>query len=126
MIAKTCKSNTAARKVIYTLENPDSITYLGKKDILLNQLMTCEKLIGYAKDNNDLVRLSSNDLQEMPVLSNKDDKVIGIITISDLVKLYDKEVHKITKVTNRSDLNTKNNDTNNINLIKNRSAHSEK
>ena len=125
MIAKTCKSNTASGKVIYTLENPDSISYLGKKDILLNQLMTCEKLIGYAKDNNDLVRLSSNDLQEMPVLSNKDDKVIGIITISDLVKLYDKEVHKITKVTNLSDLNSINIDTNNINLIKNRSAHSE-
>ena len=54
MIAKTCKSNTATGKVIYTLENPDSITYLGKKDILLNQLMACEKLIDYAKDNKDL------------------------------------------------------------------------
>jgi len=61
----------------------------------------------------------------MPVLSNEDNKVIGIITISDLVKLYDKEVQKITKVINRSDLNTKNNDANNIDQIKNKSAHSE-
>lgn len=67
MIAKTCKSNTAIGKVIYTLENPDSITYLGKKDILLNQLMACEKLIGYAKDNNDLelVQAEINELRLM-------------------------------------------------------------
>jgi hypothetical protein len=49
MIAKTCKSNTSGRKVIYTLENPDSITYLGKKDILLNQLMACVKLVDYVR-----------------------------------------------------------------------------
>jgi len=54
MIAKTCKSNTTSGKVIYTLENPESIIYLGKKDILFNQLIACEKLIDYAKDNNDL------------------------------------------------------------------------
>ena len=59
------------------------------------------------------------------MLSNEDNKVIGIITISDLVKLYDNEVQKITKVINRSDLNTKNNDTNNTDQIKNKSAHSE-
>jgi len=67
MIAKTCKSNTASGKVIYTLENPDSITYLGKKDILLNQLMACEKLINYAKDNNDLelIQAEINELRLM-------------------------------------------------------------
>ena len=48
--------------------------------------------------HNALVRLSSNDLQEMPVLSNEDNKVLGIVTISDLVKLYDSEVQKIVKV----------------------------
>ena len=53
------------------------------------------------------MRLSSNDLQEMPVLSNEENKVIGIITISDLVTLYDKEVDKITKIMNRSNINTK-------------------
>ena len=63
--------------------------------------------------HNALVRLSSNDLQEMPVLSNEENKVIGIITISDLVTLYDNEVEKITKIMNRSNINTKNDEMNN-------------
>jgi CBS domain containing-hemolysin-like protein len=33
----------------------------------------------------------------MPVLSNEDHKVIGIVTIADLVKLYDSQVEKIMK-----------------------------
>ena len=49
----------------------------------------------------------------MPVLSNEENKVIGIITISDLVTLYDKEVEKITKIMNRSNINTKNDEMNN-------------
>ena len=67
MIAKTCKSNTMSGKVIYTLENPESIIYLGKKDILFNQLIACEKLIDYAKDNNDLevIRTEINELKLM-------------------------------------------------------------
>jgi len=67
MIAKTCKSNTTSGKVIYTLENPESTIYLGKKDILFNQLIACEKLIDYAKDNNDLevIRTEINELKLM-------------------------------------------------------------
>ena len=67
MIAKTCKSNATSGKVIYTLENPESIIYLGKKDILFNQLIACEKLIDYAKDNNDLevIRTEINELKLM-------------------------------------------------------------
>ena len=34
----------------------------------------------------------------MPVLSNEDNRVLGMVTISDLVKLYDKEVEKILKI----------------------------
>jgi CBS domain-containing protein len=34
----------------------------------------------------------------MPVLSREDNKVLGIVTISDLVKLYDKEVEKVIKI----------------------------
>lgn len=54
-------------KVIYTLENPESIIYLGKKDILFNQLIACEKLIDYAKDNNDLgvIQTEINELKLM-------------------------------------------------------------
>jgi hypothetical protein len=67
MIAKTCKSNTMSGKVIYTLKNPESIIYLGKRDILFNQLIACEKLIDYAKDNNDLevIRTEINELKLM-------------------------------------------------------------
>ena len=67
MIAKTCKSDTTSGKVIYTLENPESIIYLGKKDILFNQLIACEKLIDYAKDNNDLevIQTEINELKLM-------------------------------------------------------------
>jgi chloride channel protein, CIC family len=48
--------------------------------------------------HNALVRLSSNELQEMPVLSNEDNRVLGMVTISDLVRLYDNEVEKIVKI----------------------------
>lgn len=65
--AKTCKSNTRSGKVIYTLENPDSIIYLGKKDILLNQLMACERLIDHANDNND-VELIQTEINELKLM----------------------------------------------------------
>jgi CBS domain containing-hemolysin-like protein len=68
--------------------------------------MIKEPFFAYTSDSlhQALVRLSSNDLQEMPVLSNEDHKVIGIVTILDLVRLYDAEVEKIKKQRNQSDL----------------------
>ena len=62
--------------------------------------MIKDPFFAYMTDSlhNALVRLSSNDLQEMPVLSDEDNRVLGIVTISDLVKLYDNEVQKIVKV----------------------------
>ena len=62
--------------------------------------MIKDPFFAYITDSlhNALVRLSSNELQEMPVVSNEDNRVIGIVTISDLVKLYDKEVEKVMKV----------------------------
>jgi predicted transcriptional regulator len=88
--------------------------------------MIKDPFFAYDSDSlhNALVRLSSNDLQEMPVLSYEDNKVIGIITISDLVKLYDKEVEKLTKVMNHSNLNSKNDDTINSDLFRNKSIRS--
>jgi len=61
--------------------------------------MIKDPFFAYTSDSlhHALVRLSSNDLQEMPVLSNEDHKVIGIVTIADLVKLYDSQVEKIMK-----------------------------
>jgi CBS domain-containing protein len=98
-----------------------------RKSVSLESIMIKDPFLVYSSDSlhNALVRLSSNDLQEMPVLSNEDDKVIGKITISDLVKLYDNEVQKIIKVINRTDINTKNNDTSNKDQIKNKSTPSD-
>ncbi|MFI5406473.1 MAG: CBS domain-containing protein, partial [Nitrososphaerales archaeon] len=71
-----------------------------RKTVKLDSVIIKDPFFAYMTDSlhNALVRLSSNDLQEMPVLSNEDDKVLGIVTISDLVKLYDNEVQKIVKV----------------------------
>ena len=77
-----------------------------RKSVKLESIMIKDPFFAYTSDSlhQALVRLSSNDLQEMPVLSNEDHKVIGIVTISDLVKLYDAEVEKIKKQRNQSDL----------------------
>ena len=96
-----------------------------RKSVNLESIMIKDPFFAYNSDSlhNALVRLSSNDLQEMPVLSNEDNKVIGIISVSDLVKLYDKEVEKITKVMNRSDLNTNNDSTSNSHHLRNKSTN---
>jgi CIC family chloride channel protein len=98
-----------------------------RKSVKLESIMIKEPLFAYNSDSlhNALVRLSSNDLQEMPVLSNKDNKVIGIITISDLVKLYDKEVSKITKGMNQSNPTPKNDDTISSDHFRSKSSHSD-
>lgn len=70
-----------------------------RKSVKLDSVMIKDPFFAYVTDSlhDALVRLSSNELQEMPVLSNEDNRVLGIVTISDLVKLYDKEVEKIMK-----------------------------
>jgi|RhiMethySRZTD1v2_1073278.scaffolds.fasta_scaffold47666_6 chloride channel protein, CIC family len=77
-----------------------------RKSVKLESIMIKDPFFAYTSDSlhQALVRLSSNDLQEMPVLSNEDHKVIGMVTISDLVRLYDAEVEKIKKQRNQSDL----------------------
>jgi len=96
-----------------------------RKSVNLESIMIKDPFFAYNSDSlhNALVRLSTNDLQEMPVLSNEENKVIGIITVSDLVKLYDKEVEKITKIMNRSDLNTNNDSTSNSHHLRNKSTN---
>ncbi len=71
-----------------------------RKSVKLESIMLRDPFFAYTSDSlhHALVRLSSNELQEMPVLSSENKKVLGIITISDLVKLYDKEVERIMKV----------------------------
>ncbi|CAN5472950.1 chloride channel protein [soil metagenome] len=86
-----------------------------RKSIKLQNIMIKDPLFAYTSDSLHLalVRLSSNDLQEMPVLSNENQKVIGIVTIADLVKLYDSQVEKILKGRNQNTLNIGIHDTGN-------------
>jgi len=95
-----------------------------RKSVKLESIMIKESYFAYNSDSlhNTLVRLSSNDL-EMPVLSNDDNKVIGIITISDLVKLYNSEVGKITKGLSQSNLTAKNDDTITCYHFRGKSSH---
>lgn len=78
-----------------------------RKSIKLQNIMIKDPFFAYTSDSlhHALVRLSSNDIQEMPVLSNENQKVIGIVTISDLVKLYDIQVEKILKSRKENTLN---------------------
>jgi CIC family chloride channel protein len=77
-----------------------------RKSVVLESVMTKDPYFVYMSDSlhNALVRLSSNDVQEMPVLSDESYEVIGIITLSDLVKLYDIEVDKVMKLRHHSNL----------------------
>ena len=77
-----------------------------RKSIKLANIMIKDPFFAYTSDSlhHALVRLSSNDLQEMPVLSNENQKVIGIVTIADLVKLYDSQVEKILKARDPNNL----------------------
>jgi chloride channel protein, CIC family len=90
-----------------------------RESIKLENVMIKDPFFAYTSDSlhHALVRLSSNDLQEMPVLSNEDHKVIGIVTIADLVKLYDSQVEKIMKSRDQNSLGV---DANNSRIEKNR------
>jgi chloride channel protein, CIC family len=82
-----------------------------RKSTKLVNIMIIDPFFAYSSDSlhHALVRLSSNDLQEMPVLSNENQKVIGIVTIADLVRLYDSQVEKILKARDPNNLDIGNN-----------------
>jgi len=79
-----------------------------RKSVLLESVMIKDPFFVYLSDSlhNALVRLSSNELQELPVLSDESNKVLGNITLADLVKLYDNEVDKVVKLRDSSNLST--------------------
>ena len=56
----------------------------------------------------------------MRVVSNEDHKVIGIVTIADLVKLHDNQVEKIMKSRDQNSLGI---DVNNSRIEKNKDSH---
>jgi CBS domain-containing protein len=92
-----------------------------RKSTKLENIMIKDPFFAYTSDSlhHALIRLSSNDLQEMPVLSNEDHKVIGIVTIADLVKLYDNQVEKIMKSRDQNSLGI---DVNNSRIEKNKDS----
>ena len=102
------RNNSRMIMVVNESDNLEGVVYRFKlfefpeeyrKSTKLENIMIKDPFFAYTSDSlhHALIRLSSNDLQEMPVLSNEDHKVIGIVTIADLVKLYDKQVEKIMK-----------------------------
>jgi hypothetical protein len=48
----TVCSNSSRRKVVYAFDNLDFL-FVDKKDIILNQIQACEKLLKYAVDKTD-------------------------------------------------------------------------
>lgn len=52
LTAKMC-SRLAIRKVAYAFSDNSDILFLDKKDIILNQIHACEKLLKYATDEID-------------------------------------------------------------------------
>ena len=71
-----------------------------RKSVKLDSVMVKDPLFTYVTDSlhDALVRLSSNECKKCLYLCNEDSRVLGMVTISDLVKLYDKEVEKILNI----------------------------
>lgn len=51
LTAKMCY-NPARRKVVYAFSDSSDFLFLDKKDILLNQIQACEKLLKFAVDSD--------------------------------------------------------------------------
>ena len=54
LTAKIC-SGLTNRKVVYAFSDNSDFLFLDKKDMILNQIQACEKLLKYAVDDNDRI-----------------------------------------------------------------------
>ena len=61
--AKVC-SNLFRRKIVYALSDNSDFLFLEKKDIILNQIQACEKLLKYAFDETDNIAIQ-NEIDEL-------------------------------------------------------------
>lgn len=124
------RNNSKMILVVNEIDRLEGVVYKHKlyefpeeyrKSVILESIMIKDPFFAYMSDSlhNALVRLSSNELQEMPVLADENNKVLGFISISDLVKLYDNEVDKIMKLGHRSNLSNNLSD----NAINNNKEH---
>lgn len=67
----------------------------GKLDKTIGEIATSNLIVAYPDEslNTVLQRLATKDIGRLPVVSRKDSrKILGIITRSDIVKLYDKTI----------------------------------
>ncbi len=57
LTAKLC-SNPINRKVVYAFSDNSDFLFLDKKDMILNQIQACEKLLKYASEVADRMAVS--------------------------------------------------------------------
>jgi len=57
MIAKTCGCTDKRRKVTYSLVDSYHSLCVDKKDIILSEIMACERLLKYTWDGSDMIVL---------------------------------------------------------------------
>jgi hypothetical protein len=57
MIAKTCGCTDKRRKVTYSLVDSYHSLCVDKKDIILSEIMACERLLKYTGDGSDMIVL---------------------------------------------------------------------
>lgn len=63
LTAKMCSSITN-RRVAYAFSDNSDFLFLDKRDIILNQIDACEKLLRYATDENDRIAIG-REIEEL-------------------------------------------------------------
>ena len=80
---------------IVTLKDIRDKVKQGELDKTISEIATSNLIIAYPDEslNTVLQRLATKDIGRLPVVSREDSrKILGIITRSDIVKLYDKTI----------------------------------
>jgi CIC family chloride channel protein len=78
-----------------TLEDMREKVNYGELDTRISQIATHDVISAYPDETLDVVlkRFAMRDVGRLPVVSRDDDKsLLGIITRSDIVKSYNKEI----------------------------------
>ena len=80
---------------IVTLEDMREKVKYGELDTNIRDIATLEPVVAYPDESLDVVlkRLAIRDIGRLPVVSRTDEtELVGIITRSDVVKSYNKEI----------------------------------
>lgn len=84
-------------RAIVTLEDMREKVNYGELDTKISEIATHNPVVAYPDESLDVVlkRLAMMDIGRLPVVARTDEtKLIGIITRSDVVKSYNKEIVK--------------------------------